>query len=143
MRAYGRGEQATCWRGGEVVHHGRTWVYDPDHPNANKTNPYVYQYRRVMAAVLGRPLGRGETVHHLNGDTSDDRPENLAVVSRSEHAKLHGLGKTGHRRPHKTVCANGHRKTPENVYVSRDGRWACKTCRRAQALAYYRRKADQ
>lgn len=47
------------------------------------------RYRLVMAEVLGRPLRADETVHHINKDTSDDRPENLQVLSRSEHGAIH------------------------------------------------------
>lgn len=47
-------------------------------------------YRVVMWNKLGRELDRGETVHHINGDSTDDRPENLALLSPSEHSRLHG-----------------------------------------------------
>lgn len=45
--------------------------------------------RAVMEAELKRPLGRLELVHHRNGDSTDDRPENLQVVTHSEHAQIH------------------------------------------------------
>jgi hypothetical protein len=38
---------------------------------------------------LGRHLQPDEIVHHINGIVNDDRPENLAVMTQSEHAKLH------------------------------------------------------
>lgn len=46
-------------------------------------------YRGVMEAELGRPLRSDEIVHHINGDSSDDRIENLMLVTRSEHMKMH------------------------------------------------------
>lgn len=49
-----------------------------------------YYYRIVMAAHLGRELRSNEHVHHINGDSTDDRLENLQLLSRSDHLRLHG-----------------------------------------------------
>jgi len=46
-------------------------------------------HRAVMQKKLGRPLLKGELVHHINGDIKDNRPENLALVTRKEHFKKH------------------------------------------------------
>ena len=50
----------------------------PDHPNADKTG-YVMQHRLIMAEKLGRPLLPTESVHHVNGNGHDNRPENLQL----------------------------------------------------------------
>lgn len=60
----------------------------PDHPNRNKNN-YVFYHRVVMENLLGRLLTEDEVVHHKNGNKKDNRPENLEVMTREEHTRLH------------------------------------------------------
>jgi hypothetical protein len=63
------------------------------------------RYRVVMENHLKRKLKRAELVHHKNGIACDDRLENLQLMSRSEHAILHG---TGREMPEKTKLALLH-----------------------------------
>lgn len=79
------------WKGGRVRggHEGRYWMrHAPDHPAAN-TIGYVLEHRLVMEERLGRYLRPDEIVHHINDDPTDNRVENLAVMTQGEHARLH------------------------------------------------------
>lgn len=55
--------------------------------NTNGTT--IYQHRYIMEEYLGRKLKQSEHVHHKNHDRSDNRIENLEVISASNHAKKH------------------------------------------------------
>ena len=45
--------------------------------------------RHLMENEIGRKLKTEEQVHHINGNTLDDRIENLLIVSNVEHLKIH------------------------------------------------------
>ena len=48
---------------------------------------YILEHRLVMSQVLGRPLTRTETVHHIDGNKQNNTPDNLQL----RHGK-HGKG---------------------------------------------------
>lgn len=50
----------------------------------------TYLHRLVVARMLGRPLRSDEHAHHVNGDRLDNRPSNLEVKVKPEHARHHG-----------------------------------------------------
>lgn len=51
---------------------------------------FRWRYHVVAEAKIGRALRPGEVVDHVNGDHTDDRPENLRVfASHAEHMANH------------------------------------------------------
>lgn len=87
--ACGSGDKSPHWKGGRIKRGEYIYVKRPDHPHASKQG-YVAEHRLVMEMVLGRFLEARETVHHINHDKADNRPENLMVVgNHGEHIRDH------------------------------------------------------
>lgn len=49
----------------------------------------IFEHRHVMETYLNRKLSDWEMVHHKNHNKLDNRIENLEIVTKSEHKKLH------------------------------------------------------
>lgn len=85
------GEKASNWKQGKTKIEGRKYIYKKGHKNATVNKIYIAEHRLIMSEKLGRPLKRTEVVHHINGDYLDNRIENLIIVTRSEHNKIHNF----------------------------------------------------
>jgi hypothetical protein len=89
-----KGEKGSNWQGGKTAKRKAMsfkWFKYPGHPHANGTG-FIRMHRHVMEIHLGRFLESHEVVHHINGDPTDDRIENLMLFnSQREHSKFHSL----------------------------------------------------
>ena len=54
---------------------------------------YMSIHRIIAEQKIGRPLELYEVVHHINGDKKDNRPENLEVMTVSEHSRMENIGR--------------------------------------------------
>lgn len=83
------GENNSRWKGGRhITTYGYIQINKPDYPNADSRGR-VWEHRYVMEQKLGRLLEKWELIHHKNGNKMDNKPENLEIFTRSEHARLH------------------------------------------------------
>jgi len=48
-----------------------------------------HTHRVVAEQKLRRPLRPGEIVHHIDGNHRNNHPDNLQVMTQSEHIRLH------------------------------------------------------
>jgi HNH endonuclease len=96
-------ENNAAWKGGTTTHRdGYIYELCPEHPFARCR--YVFQHRLIVERYLRENLPKSNclvkfgnqlyldqslAVHHVNGDKTDNRIENLQVMTSSEHQKIH------------------------------------------------------
>lgn len=88
-----RGPENPNWKGGFVINKGYVRLHVPrwntelmEHSGGSK---FILEHRYVMQKHIGRRLSRQETIHHINGNTLDNRIENLQILDKVEHTRLH------------------------------------------------------
>lgn len=84
-------ENNPAWTGGKKTRaDGYVMIRQPNHPHAS--DGYVLEHRLVMEGILGRYLTHDEVVHHIDGNPSNNDPNNLELfASQSDHIHIgHG-----------------------------------------------------
>lgn len=59
---------------------------------------WVERARAILEETLGRKLRKDEIAHHINEDTTDDRPENLQLMTNSGHVSYHAKKESAYLR---------------------------------------------
>lgn len=72
------GEDHPNWKGGCIARNGYRLV-------SRMGKSCLYEHRLVAEETLGRPLTSDEVVHHIDGNRSNNHPDNLQVMTKREH----------------------------------------------------------
>jgi hypothetical protein len=91
MAKWNKGAKNPMWRGGRIVaSNGYVLVHVGKEHHRADVRGYAYEHRLVAEQVLGRRLRKGEIAHHKNGIRTDNRRENIELVSSiAEHLYRH------------------------------------------------------
>lgn len=80
-----KGEKHHSWKGGSI---------NKGYRLIRVNGKRVSEHRHIMEQHLGRKLKRSEQIHHINGDSLDNRVENMMVLTNAEHQRLHWKERT-------------------------------------------------
>jgi hypothetical protein len=127
-----RREKHPSWKGGRrTTSSGYIEVLKPDHPRA-RGRGYVFEHILIMEEKLGRSVSKDEQIHHIDENKKNNDPQNLMLLSCSEHAKLHGKQKKKKGKYLKClVCSCEYYRKPSHASKS-------KVCSRKCSGVYFR-----
>lgn len=96
-------------------------IFEPEHPMAKK-NGYIREHRKIAydAGLLKKPT---DEVHHINGVKTDNRLDNLEVMTKAKHSSITWKGKkrqvwSQERRTAKSMQMKGNKNWRGNIWES-------------------------
>lgn len=123
MKKHTQEKSPTRKGGRRLNHNGYVEIFLPEHHRA-RGNGYVFEHILVAEEKIGRRLLRGEQVHHIDHNKTNNNPDNLQVMSASEHAKRHPQIRTGIEKTCE-VCGRKFYVKPSHLKVRRTCSFSC------------------
>lgn len=90
-----KGSRSYMWKGGTAIDNG--YIIIKIYPNNSfyemaNASGYIREHRLIIAKHLNRCLKSTEIVHHKNGIKTDNKLENLELLTNGKHSKDHNKG---------------------------------------------------
>ena len=83
------------WKGGRTMHIGGYIQLNARYDHPRNHNGRILEHIVVYEQYHKCCLLRWSNIHHINNDKTDNRPENLQGMTRSQHTALHSKIKLG------------------------------------------------
>lgn len=83
------------YKGGRIKLSGSGHILEEVYCSCCENYYFVQQHRLIMEDYVGRKLQKEEHVHHINHQKTDNRLENLQILSHADHIRLHNALPTG------------------------------------------------
>lgn len=95
-----KGKQNSMWKGGRTIaSNGYVLIrVGMEHPFAD-CRGYAYEHRVVASEKIGRLISSSEQVHHIDGNKTNNHPDNLEVLTVQQHCYKHRKSSSNRRKP--------------------------------------------
>lgn len=109
---------------------GRFLVHYPTSSRVlNRSGSYAFRYHVVYERKTGMAIPKHLVIHHKNGNSLDDRFENLQLMTVEEHSKIHAEEyRIGHYL-NCLVCGIKFYKPNYRLRSGHSGKYCSKKCR--------------
>jgi len=88
------------WKGGRIIRKGYVQIKLGKGEPGTDSQGYIREHHLVMMKKIGRLINKNEEVHHKNKIKDDNRIENLMLLTKAEHSRLHNP--LGHKKSEET-----------------------------------------
>ena len=116
------GEDSPGWKGGAHINNGYRVIDRRRERREGEGSGRIFEHRLMMEKIIGRKLTTDEVVHHIDENRLNNSPENLQILTRAEHLRLHLSANGRWSRKYKN-CVSCGETTKEHA-----GRGFCTRC---------------